>query len=124
MHGFVHAQAFHVRPFEYDHLLSRYLFGVEQGDELYELRIAGRLDALDQFRKRETDPWNHHRPPFHATHAVDALFQWYQTQHFIYVVVLRFLDLAFDFDLPGTGLEFASVRRGIVLIGAELVGML
>ena len=121
MHGFVHAQAFHIRPLQHAHALSRHLCRVEQRDEFDELRIACRFDALDQFRQRKTDPGNHHRPAFHATHAVDALFQRREFQEFVDVVNLLLLDLAFHLDLPRTGFQLAGMHGRVVLVGAELV---
>jgi hypothetical protein len=56
VHGLVHAQALDIRPVQHARADERHVFGIGQRHELDELRVAQRLDLLDQLGQRVADP--------------------------------------------------------------------
>ena len=99
-----------------------HLLAVCERHELDELRIAGRLDALHQFRERKADPRNDGRPALDAAQAVHAVLERGERHQFVETKGLRLLHGAFDLHCPGTGLQQArGVARWVFLVSAELV---
>ena len=123
MHRLVEPQALHVGPRQRleQAALARHLGRPHQRLEGDVLGAALRLDALEHFGQRHADPGDHHRPAFHAAHAVDALLELGGLDQVVEVVVGRLADEAVDLDRPGLGLERVRVLGGIALVGAELV---
>ena len=76
---------------------------------------------LDQIAERESNPGDHHRPAFDATHAIDAIFKRRQLHEVVDIVSLLFCNIAADFYFPRTRAEVARQLRWAVFVGAEFV---
>ena len=121
MHRLVQAQPFHVRPLEHVGALHRHASAIVQREKLDELRLAGRLHALDDVPERDADPGDHHRPGLDAAHAVDALLERVWLDEVLERVLRRLGDHALDLDRPASCLEVLRVLRRFILAGAEFV---
>ena len=127
MQRFVQAQPLRVGPVEaaaqaeQSRLLGGELLGIFQRGELDVLRLARRLRAPQQHRERIADPWDHHRPAFHAAQAVDALLQRRRLQHLVDVQALRLGHETIHDHRPRSWPQTGGMVRGVALVGAELV---
>ena len=91
---------------------------VVEGDEL---RVRGRLEAPEHVGQRHAQPGDHHRPAFHAAHAVDALFRHQALEQGLQRDGAGLRARAADRDRPGRGDQGLRRTRGIGLAAAELV---
>ena len=121
MHGFIHAQAFHIRPVENGGAHIRHHLGIGQGDELDKLGIAQGLHATNQIRQRISHPRNHHRPAFHTAHAVNALFHGTHLEQILQGPAPGLLDQALNLHRPGLCFERVGVFGGIGFVSAKFV---
>src|ERR1700688_4707140 len=121
MHGFVHAQALDIRPLEHLPLLAGHLVRIENRGELHKFRLAGGIDALDQFAQREANPRHDDRPSFHTSMAVDTLFRTRHLEDRVEIEVLFLLHQAIDLYLPRTRAEILGEFCGPVLVSGEFV---
>ena len=71
--------------------------------------------------QREADPGHHHRPGFHAAHAVDTLFERETGGQIVVVQRQGFCHFAVDFQRPRIGFETTGVGRRIGLVEAKFV---
>ena len=121
VHGFIHTQAFAVRPVQHSAALAGHLRRVHERGELHELRARVGREALQQIAEREADPRNDHRPRFYATEAIDAVFQRVGLDERIEVVGAWLVAFAVDGHLPRTRLQCVGVSGRVRFVQPELV---
>ena len=86
------------------------------------LALAVGSTRLSSVRQREADPRDHHRPAFHAAHAVDALLERRRLDEIVEVVVPPALPTRpSTLTVQGLVLQGVRVLGGIALVGAEFV---
>src|SRR5690606_4931268 len=85
------------------------------------LRLRGRRELPEYIAQRHAQPWDHHRPAFHAAQAVDALGRRDAVQQVVERQRAGALAFARDLDVPGRGAQGLRRPRRIRLAGAELV---
>jgi hypothetical protein len=103
VHGLVEPEALHIGPFEgrEERILPRHLGRALQRLESDELGAALRLDAAEDRGERDADPRDHHRPPFDAAHAVDALLERMRLDEVLESVGRGLADETVDLHRPG-----------------------
>src|SRR3954469_23092532 len=115
MHSLIHSQALHVRPLQDIPLLPGHLTLIQNGCELYRLRLARGIDTLDKFAEREPHPRYNDRPSFYATVAIDALFWRRHLDDLIHAQLLLLLDQAVNLHLPWPRSEILCQLGWLVL---------
>src|ERR1039457_4644943 len=121
VHGFVDAQAFHVRKRDAGVTRGGHLLGVVQALEGDEFGLRGGLDRLDQDVERKSDPGHYDGPRLHAAVPVDALFQRRHFHDGVQVENLGLGDRALHGDAPWRSLQSPGAFGRIVFAGAEFV---
>src|SRR5690606_34407688 len=120
MHRLVDAQALAVGPVDRAEAYARHLHRVGQAGEGDVLRLRGRRELPEYIAQRHAQPWDHHRPAFHAAQAVDALGRRDAVQQVVERQRAGALAFARDLDVPGRGAQGLRRPRRIRLAGAEL----
>ena len=121
VHRLVHPQALDIRPVQHVAPLSRHALGIQQSLEGDILRVAERLDHIEQFGQRKTHPRNHHGPRLDAAHPVNPLLRRTDFQQIVQVEDPGLSHQALDRHLPAFGVKLRCRRRNSFLVGRELV---
>jgi hypothetical protein len=117
--GFGDGQSFAVRPLEHRPPLAGHAHGIVQRLERNVLGLRGRLVVLHHVGKRNSDPRDHHRPGFDATHPVDALLEVERFDEVVEMERAGLLGMTVDRDAPGPWLEILRVLGRVILGRAE-----
>ena len=121
MHGFIHPQAFPVRPIQGFFSLPGHLFGIIQGPEFHELGLRGGFKFFKNIPQADSHPRDDHEPCFHATKPVYPLLKRREINYILESLFSLFFAVPGYLDTPRFGNKRVCVSVRISFVRSELV---
>ena len=121
MHRLIQTQTFDIRPRERSAFLTTHFLGPQQSFKCHIFSTALRIGLCNQIRKLKPNPRHDHRPRFHTTEPVDALFERHIFQDIFQRIIARVVDQSTNFHRPGIRRQRPCIFRRITFIRAKFV---